>query len=304
MDAGKALSLLRNASWSWLILASLAATLIPLCCTYRWLGVLRAQERTRISFSTALRAVMLANVLNAFLPSKSGDMAKALYLKRRCGISTGIGTVIVERLVDFSMLGMLGIAGFFGSSAGWGLPAGCILLGGATLAFLIITFIPLNFIPLPGKVAHAAGAVRSVSRKWVANPGAVARTLGGSFGNWCLAGFIVCTVASALHRGVNWGHLISVFPLAILAGLVPVTISGIGTRDAAFVVLLTGSMPREAATLVGIGYTFFAYWFVALLSLPWVIREIACFLSARENSHSSIKQHFSVHEELGKHTRA
>ena len=61
----------------------------------------------------------------------------------------------------------------------------------------------------------------------------------------------------------------AIFPLCVLAGLVPVTLSGIGTRDAAFVQLMTMyGIAREGATMVALGYTVFAYWILSLISLP------------------------------------
>ena len=59
---------------------------------------------------------------------------------------------------------------------------------------------------------------------------------------------------------------------------VPVTVSGIGTRDAAFVALLSSQMSPEQATLVGIGYTLFAYWFLSLVSFPVVAWQVLAFM--------------------------
>ena len=82
----------------------------------------------------------------------------------------------------------------------------------------------------------------------------------------------------ALARGIgaelSLGYTYAIFPLAILAGLVPVTISGIGTRDSAFVLLLSSQLPVEEATLIGIGYTLFAYWFLSIISFPAVAMEL------------------------------
>ena len=63
--------LLVDANWGWLLFAALLTCALPFTSVFRWLGVLRAQDAT-LPFLVALRAVMMANVLNSFLPSKSG----------------------------------------------------------------------------------------------------------------------------------------------------------------------------------------------------------------------------------------
>ena len=84
------------------------------------------------------------------------------------------------------------------------------------------------------------------------------------------------------------GFAYAVFPLAILAGLVPVTVSGIGTRDAAFVALLGSQMSSEQATLVGLGYTLFAYWFLSLVSFPVVAWQVVAFLRGDQVSKGEL----------------
>jgi glycosyltransferase 2 family protein len=53
-------------------------------------------------------------------------------------------------------------------------------------------------------------------------------------------------------------------PLAILAGLLPLTLSGIGTRDAALIVLMTPVATEAQSLAVGLLYTVIVYWLPAL----------------------------------------
>lgn len=269
--------LLETASWGWLVVALLLTCALPFTSVYRWLGVLRAQG-TRLPFGFALRAVMMANVLNSFLPSKTGDVAKAVYLRDHGGVGKGVGTVVLERLVDLAVLGLLGLLGLLVSGTLWGLVAGAGLLGLVAVVFLGIVLLPLARLPLPGKLKGTALEVRGVFRAWLRHPAAITQTLTGSLLTWSLGGLTVFALASAFHTGLGLGFAYAIFPLAILAGLVPVTVSGVGTRDAAFVALLSSQMSAEQATLVGIGYTFFGYWLLSLLSFPAVALQIVDFL--------------------------
>lgn len=108
IDFERAIDMLSLAKWEWLLAAAFMVSILPFSAALRWQGVLRAYGKTRMPFGKSVRAVMMANVLNSFLPSKGGDMAKAVYLKKQAGLSVGFGTLVIERLVDLMVLGLLG----------------------------------------------------------------------------------------------------------------------------------------------------------------------------------------------------
>jgi uncharacterized membrane protein YbhN (UPF0104 family) len=62
--------------------------------------------------------------------------------------------------------------------------------------------------------------------------------------------------------------------VAILAGLLPVTLGGLGTRDAAFIYLLRTVAGRAAGASVlaaTIGYSAVAMWSFAIVGLPFMV---------------------------------
>lgn len=277
VDVERMASVLRQAKYSWLLAALAITCCIPFFTVFRWMGVLRAQKEIQVSFFVALRAILMANVLNSVLPSKAGDGAKAFYLRKQGGLTRGLGTVILERSVDFTILGILGILGYWMSGVSWGLITGLTLLMGMACLFFAVMFVPMERLPLPANVTSRLITLPQLYRNWLKNPRAMIQTVIASFCCWSMAGLIVCCLVSALDTGVSWGYAYGIFPMAILAGLVPVTVSGVGTRDSAFVFLLSTQMPLEEATLVGIGYTLFAYWLLSLISLPIVFWEIISY---------------------------
>ena len=281
MDLARCVCLLRQAQWHWLVLAICLAGLIPLCGTCRWAGVVRAQNYHKFPVTVAWRAVMFSHALNSFLPSKTGDFAKAFYFRNNGGISLGMGAIILERLADFLILGALGITGGLISVTFWGIAVGAVLFFGSALAFTVILFLKEIKFPLPKGWHTRLGGWSQLFRQWLKKPSSVGLTLGGSLANWGVAGIIVCALASSITGANDWGYLLAIFPLAIVAGLVPVTLSGLGTRDSAFVILLTGHLTTEGATLVALGYTLVAYWLVGLLGVPVALREIVAFFRSR-----------------------
>jgi len=140
--------------------------------------------------------------------------------------------------------------------------------------FASAALLPVQRWPLPRSIRDKLEEFIAVFRVWLRCPGAIVQTVAGSLLVWSLAGLIVCCLVSAFRTDLSWSYAYGVFPLAVLAGLVPITISGIGTRDSAFVMLLGAHMPVEEATLVSLGYTLFAYWILSLLSLPVVAWEL------------------------------
>lgn len=281
IDFERAIDMLSLAKWEWLLAAAFMVSILPFSAALRWQGVLRAYGKTRMPFGKSVRAVMMANVLNSFLPSKGGDMAKAVYLKKQAGLSVGFGTLVIERLVDLMVLGLLGaIAQTVSNTPRWEGSGGWYLL---LFVFLLVVFLllPMQDLPLPGKISCIYQDTKQLLRNWLKNPVAVVQTLAGSFISWCIGGIIVLALAKSLAANLSPSDIYSIYPTAVIAGLVPLTISGIGTRDSAFVILLSSHLPPEEATFIGIGYTVFGYWLLSLICFPVVCREITRYFRGR-----------------------
>ena len=69
---------------------------------------------------------------------------------------------------------------------------------------------------------------------------------------------------------------VSLWPLAIFAGMVPITLAGMGTRDAAFVYLLTATsasaIDQGAVVTATIAYALIGTWLIAVIGLPFAVR--------------------------------
>ena len=274
LDLNEVTVLLAEADRRWLVFAALLTFTMPFSAVLRWRGVLRTISTLKLSYSTSLRAVLMANVLNSFLPSKAGDIAKAAYLRRQGGVTQGLGTVLLERLVDLAILGLLALLGALISGVLWGYLAGAMLLGGVAFIFSLVLLVPIEKLPLPAKLKSILSTLRDVFKPWLRNSRAVGQTILGSFLTWSAGGLTVYALAAALPGSVGMGYVYGIFPLAILAGLLPLTVSGIGTRDAAFTALLGSQVGTEEATLIGLGYTLYAYWLLSVVSLPVVLWEM------------------------------
>lgn len=214
-------------------------------------------------------AAMASTTLNAVLPSRSGDMVKAVFLAdRRDEVSSLIGVVLLERVLDVLVLASVAAA-----AALWmglylvALVAG--LIGCATVGALVL----LRFahaLPIVGDRLEKLGRA---TRAAVSKPRYLAGGVGLAIGCWSIILAIIACLLEAVDTDVPVGIVAASGPLAILVGLLPVSISGMGTRDAALVLLVGDYAEPERVLAAGLMYTALAYWMVALLGLAALGRE-------------------------------
>jgi hypothetical protein len=295
-DSDRVWSIVTQANSGWLLLAIVVALTGQFTAAYRWQGVTRAVPDLKIRYWLAVRAVMVATVLSNILPGKGGDLAKAFFLRRHVGLSAGFGTVVLERLVDFLILSLLGLSGAYYTRLWWGITASLVLLGGTIFAFLGFTLLPTRWIPWEKPKAMTI-SFRSVFRAWLCKPAAIAQTCIGSLVVWFMLGLTIASLIAALRGGRYFMYGYAIFPLAILAGLTPATVNGIGVRDAIFVLLLKDQIGLEAAGLTGIGYTVIMNWGNTLLATPFVFDEVRVYFKNQRSNLQSDPIERSVSED-------
>jgi uncharacterized protein (TIRG00374 family) len=113
--------------------------------------------------------------------------------------------------------------------------------------------------------------------------------IGSSLAAWTLASIIVHLLLLATGSDLSFGVTMSLWPLAIFAGMVPVTVAGMGTRDAAFLIALRASVDvpvREESVLAAtLGYSLIATWLLVILGLPFAIRLAMTLTHSRERTN-------------------
>ncbi len=263
------LEALSHPRWFDLIVAFLFFIPVVAITSYRW--QILVHKSCHCSFWESTKLQLASNTLNLVLPSKLGDLSKGLFLRNtgKVELSRGMNIVIFEKLTDLSSLGIVYLTGFamhylFNSSALQ--PAGSVRVDivqsadFVCLAFVLfvitvtslIYFVPLKFIPgysaligwMEGKKflskigyfledgQKLIGAIRENNRQ-------ITSILLQSIVLW----FLHMTQVYFFLRAVDvLPGLFTVYhwaPMAILIGLIPVTISGIGIRDGAFMFLFS-----------------------------------------------------------------
>jgi hypothetical protein len=78
---------------------------------------------------------------------------------------------------------------------------------------------------------------------------------------------LTCVLRAVGQGDVPLVQIVANVPLAILAGIVPISISGIGTRDGVLVMLLAEYAEPSGVLAAAFLYTALVYWFLAGIGL-------------------------------------
>ena len=259
----------------------------------RWAVIVRSHQHLTVRKATKL--VLAASAWNIFLPSKLGDLAKGVFLDSTApggDIVTGVSLAAFEKYLDLTALAcwMLAATLVFPSND----PVILLLsLCGIICVtfFLLLVFSPAagwisGFKPKDKKNKDLTGKIRSklagVGKAILflrSDPRRLLIITGLSILLWSLHLLQFNLAFVAVHSGfpeqmndhVGYAVLWSRIPMAIFVGLVPVTIAGIGSRDAAMFYFLKPYTTPGIAVSLGVFATL-RYVVVALAGLPFATR--------------------------------
>ena len=218
-----------------------------------------------VTFRNCLTATMCGLSLNLILPARGGDLLKLAYLPKKQESSWGLlaGAALLERCVDLLALGLIGlIASLFLGLQNFIITASLVVF--VTISGL--TLLPrLGSFPVIGKkIGNFPKIIQETSSK--------KRLLLACFFISCLCwttnSIIMGFLIKAFDESVTATHVFAATPPSILAGIVPVSLWGVGTRDGALAYYLQGVTAAENALSAGFFYTVLVYWLLGLIGLP------------------------------------
>jgi uncharacterized protein (TIRG00374 family) len=242
-----------------------------------------------LGFLESNRLILLASVLNLVLPSKMGDMAKSVFMADRGHLrgSLALALVVFEKACDMLSLlvwCVLGLALYKEKDAMFWLLTAAIVAGFLGLALLLGS---THFARLcfglgekfaPGKVK---AKIANLHASWIEMHGyfwqdkaKLTRIAANSLFIWFLHLVQIWMFTVAIRASVPFLDNLALSPLAILAGLLPLTFAGVGTRDAALVFFYAPYMAAPVAAALGVLCTL-RYVLPAILGLPFLGPAIA-----------------------------
>lgn len=250
------------AYWMGLIGLTLFLGFLP---AWRWKLILDSVG-FRISVFECLVIILGVWPLSALSPSKSGDFLRAVCLRKRIGPTIVIGSVLTERFFDLFSLAIWALVGsLFLQQAPAALISGLIVLG----FIILILVVDRQFkIPFSTRFTLTLQDLLRTLRQVKKSFYYLAFVFFISVGKWFLTFVLTKALFSAIGIDVPLVYALSAMPVAIVAGLLPVTLGGMGIREGAMMVLFADYAAPEQILAVGLLYTFLGYW---LFSFPGLI---------------------------------
>jgi glycosyltransferase 2 family protein len=247
---------------AWLSAAALLTLAGILLSALRWQKILDAME-IPASLPRLVRHYLAGQFVSNVLPTTiGGDVLRVSRLSRDTGESPGtFASVVLERLTGWLVLPVITIVGF---TVNPGLrhlgTATRVALGLAvgTLALLVGVLIAVASKRIGGRFAardgwrRFAGAVHLGLDRLRQHPSAAARLLGAGFAYQLALVLAAVAAAQALGlRPAGLTALLAFFPAVLIAQVLPISVSGLGVREGAFVLFLgpLGVAQNEAIAL-------------------------------------------------------
>ncbi len=289
IDVARIADVFRGSSPALLVLS--LAMVIPLTLATSWRLCQLMPEGQPLGLWEATRLTLMASVLNMILPSKMGDVAKAGFMAEKGHLkgSLAFALVVFEKACDMaSLLAWCGVGLAFYPHKDllfWTMTAA--VAGGFTLLALLIgskSFASFFFSAVcrfaPQRIATKLAALEESWSEmhgyfWQSR-GKLILVTSTSLGIWILHLLQIWLFTLALRASVPFMAGMAVSPLALLAGLLPLTFAGIGTRDAEQVYFFAPYMKNADAAALGVLCTM-RYVLPAIGGLPFIGDSIGRF---------------------------
>jgi uncharacterized membrane protein YbhN (UPF0104 family) len=225
-----------------------------------------APPGTMPGLGEATRLTLAASALNVFVPLKAGDLIKSYFVSKRSGASVGtsVAVIVYERVCDLFGLLFWCLLGWAIARAAvprsWSVAIVPLVALEALFATTLVSFrvarlwkaVTARLLPGTGwwgKLrAFADGwpdllGILQGRRRWI---------LLFSLVLWLAHLFQIWLFTVALAAPVPFTECLTLAAIALIAGQLPLTVAGLGTRDVALVVVMARYMTPETAAALGV----------------------------------------------------
>jgi uncharacterized protein (TIRG00374 family) len=269
----------RGARPGWVVAAFAMSTGGVLLGTLRWQIVLEALPY-RLGFTRALVVVLATWPLALVTPSRANDLLRAFAVRRTVPLPAGTGSVLAEKVVDVSiLLAMAAVGAALEGLWFWSLAiAFTLVVELGCVAWLMIHRSKVARLPVIRRYGQKIEDLFVAFDALLASPARLVAASAASLVIRLLTLGITFALLRAVDADVDLFDTCALWPVAILVGLVPVTLAGMGTRDATFLYLLSvrGHLVTRGSVLAAtMGYSAIAVGFFAIVGLPFMIHETA-----------------------------
>jgi len=262
---------LKNANFFYFGVSLLPLTLSLYFTTRRWQMLLSAMGFA-VPLRKCFKVLMATYPFTVITPSKAGDLVRAYYLRDEIPVTLTVGSVLTEKVFDIVVLTAFALSGaiyFQRYELTW---LSFIFLGLVSL-FIFVIRRDLS-LPVGSSWNSRINNIVLAMRNLLDNRVLFVKIVIDSIVIWALAILQILMLFYALGIDVALLYLFANLPIAIFIGMLPVSISGMGTRDAAIIFLFSDYGTVSELLAVGILFSLFRYWLLSVIGLPFMHKLI------------------------------
>ena len=286
IDYDQVVGVLQAVRSDWLLVSFVMVIPITGVTAWRLRGLVPLTAQ--MYFCQALQLILTASSLNMVLPSKLGDLAKSVFMRDKGGIkgTLAFSIVVFEKTLDLLALmawcaiGLLFYAReeLFFLLLTMSVIAG--LLGGLTLlasrrcacyCFSLKRYAPPR---MQGRIESLQESWGEMQAYFWGDRWRIVYLFATSMFLWFLHLLQIWLFVISLGTHVSFITSMGLASLAIFAGLLPLTFAGIGTRDAALIMLYSPYMDVSTGAALGVLCTM-RYVLPALAGIPFLAGGLA-----------------------------
>ena len=256
-------AILRDVRWTPLLLSLALFPGVVLTKAWRWRRLIAALGVPTPSLGQSVTLFLIGQFAGAATPGQSGDFVRAWYLRERgSALSTALFSVLFDRLLDFLLLALVSLVGLVAFLDVFPRALRPAILG-ATLGFTAVVVIVVPALMarrsrrwLIGRVGRVAPAsMRQRLERWQAlldtleiHPPLVLALLSATVAATAVVMLRIWLLFRALDVFVPSALLVASAALISILQTIPVSVAGVGVRDAVLVaVLARHGYPAERA---------------------------------------------------------
>jgi len=252
IDFAEVWQLFKNVHVEYLVIALGLYLIGQFFCAYRW-KLVASVMGFQNSFREFFTYYFIGMFFNLFLPTAiGGDVGKCYYLaKGNKKILRAVVSVLADRgtgLIVLIMIAGISLTMLNGITLPSSLPAGILM--GNTLVFIGLV-VPI----FAGKYLLRLGEKVSLLLTYWKQPLPLIKAIGISFIFHALIIIIHILIGLSLEMNIPWKFYLFVVPLVVTVSMLPISLSGIGLREGAYVFFLAFvNVPKTEALTFAFGW--------------------------------------------------
>ena len=284
--------------WYWLLPVPALLIVYVMSKSLKWKWVLEAYG-VKYSFLRCVKVVMVGFFASLITPAKLGDALRATYLKRDTDtqLATGLSSIFIDRIYDVLALTVLIAVSVFllWHTFSFTLLLPFVIAGVVALLFLACALMserimrmllkPLVWLVparMREKCRDAFGAFYGAMTEAHHHKRKLFAAFSVNVIAWMATMSYFYILGNAFHMDISVAQIFAIMPVALFIELLPISISGLGTRETALLFLFAQlGIPTTDVVAYSLTYFVISAWPIGIVGLLLWFKDPIQFKQAR-----------------------